>query len=82
MNFFQKIIINQIDNIPGVLNISDDIIGFSKTKADHGESFTIPSTLQKRAIAIACEGHQGLVKTKQLLCENVLFPKIDDYIKH
>ena len=34
----QKIITKQIRHIPGVLNISDDVIVFGKTQADHDES--------------------------------------------
>ena len=47
-----------------------------------GNRIIIPSVLRERAIAIAHEGHQGLVKTKQLLREKVWFPKIDQYVKH
>ena len=47
-----------------------------------GSHIIIPTALQERAVAIAHEGHQGLVKTKQLLCEKVRFPKIDEYVKH
>jgi len=36
---------------------------------------------RERAISIAHEGHQGLVKTKQLLREKVWFLKIDDRVK-
>ena len=32
---FQKIIQDQLRNVPGTLNISDDVIVFSKTQADH-----------------------------------------------
>ena len=38
----------------------------------------IPKRLQGKVIKIAHEGHQGLVKTKQLLRSRVWFPKIDD----
>ena len=46
-----------------------------------GNRIVIPKTLRERAISIAHEGHQGLVKTKKLLREKVWFPKIDDEIK-
>ena len=38
----------------------------------------LPTTLCQQAIEIAHEGHQGSVKTKQLLREKVCFPQIDD----
>ena len=47
----------------------------------HGSHIMIPNTLQNRAILIAHEGHQGLVKTKQLLREKVWFPGNDDSVK-
>ncbi|CAL9697210.1 unnamed protein product [Knipowitschia caucasica] len=37
----------------------------------------IPTTLQDRAIQLAHEGHQGIVKTKSLLRTKVWFPDID-----
>ena len=37
----------------------------------------IPKALQDRAISIAHKGHQGLVKTKQLLHDKIWFPRID-----
>jgi len=47
----------------------------------HGSCIIEPENLQERAILIAHEGHQGLVKMKQLLREKVWFPKIDDRVK-
>ena len=38
----------------------------------------MPGSLRERAIALAHEGHQGLVKTKKLLREKVWFPGIDE----
>jgi len=35
---FQKVISEQIRHIPGVLNISDDVIVFGKTQAEHDDS--------------------------------------------
>ena len=37
----------------------------------------IPTKLRHQVISLAHEGHQGLIKTKKLLCEKVWFPKID-----
>ena len=37
----------------------------------------VPTVLHEKAISLAYEGHQGLVKTKRLLRETVWFPGID-----
>ena len=41
----------------------------------------LPHALRQRALHIACEGHQGLTKTKQLLREKIWFPGIDGLTK-
>ena len=41
----------------------------------------VPQELRKRAVSIAHEGHQGIVKTKQLLRDKVWFPGIDNFVK-
>ena len=46
-----------------------------------GSRIVIPSSLRNRAISIAHEGHQGLVKTKQLIREKIWFPGIDKAVK-
>ena len=46
-----------------------------------GNHIVISKILQERAISITHNGHQGFVKTKQLLRENVWFPKINDKVK-
>lgn len=42
----------------------------------------MPISLQKRAIDFAHIGHQGIVKTKQLLRSKVWFPKIDILVEN
>ena len=42
-----------------------------------GNRIVIPDALQKRVIALAHEGHQGLLKTRSLLRSKVWFPKMD-----
>ena len=42
-----------------------------------GTRIVIPESLQRRAIQLAHEGHQGIVKTKMLLREKVWFANID-----
>ena len=65
---------------------------FSKIKAEltvneqdniilRGSRIVLPVSLRHRAIQIAHEGHQGLVKTKKLLREKVWFPGIDALAK-
>eukprot|EP00795_Rhopilema_esculentum_P015552 gene15552-6817_t len=46
-----------------------------------GSRIVLPKFLRHRAIAIAHEGHQGIVKTKQLLREKIWFPNIDKSVK-
>ena len=46
-----------------------------------GNRIVIPESLQKQAVALAHEGHMGLVKTKSLLREKVWFPNIDKLAK-
>lgn len=42
-----------------------------------GNRIVIPKSLQQTIMAVAHEGHQGVVKTKKLLREKVWFPDID-----
>ena len=65
---------------------SVDIIGYKNifselTLADgltmRGERIVVPEKLQKQIIQIAHEGHQGIVRTKQMLRVHVSFPGID-----
>ena len=46
-----------------------------------GHHLVIPSKLRKRMIDIAHHSHQGIVKTKQLIREKVLFPGIDKLVE-
>ncbi|XP_012940972.1 uncharacterized protein K02A2.6-like [Aplysia californica] len=47
-----------------------------------GTQIVIPRSLQQHVINIAHEGHQGIVKTKQLLREKVWFPHIDRQVEN
>lgn len=42
-----------------------------------GTRIVIPQRLQQRVVDLAHEGHQGIVKTKALLCDKVWFPGIN-----
>lgn len=46
-----------------------------------GERLVLPLSLQKEAVEIAHEGHQGIVRTKQLLREKVWFPYMDELVE-
>ena len=45
-----------------------------------GTRIIVPFQLRRQAISLAHEGHQGLVKTKQLLREKIWFPGIDEQV--
>lgn len=42
-----------------------------------GTRIVVPQVLRKRAVNLAHEGHQGIVKTKETLITKVWWPKID-----
>ena len=42
-----------------------------------GSLVVVPNALQRKFVKISHEGHQGIVKTKQLLCSAVWFPGKD-----
>ena len=46
-----------------------------------GSRIIMPEKLRERAVNIAHEGHQGIVKTKQLIREKIWFPGLDDEVK-
>ncbi|CAC5394863.1 unnamed protein product [Mytilus coruscus] len=47
----------------------------------HDNRIVIPKDLQMRVIDLAHEGHQGIIRTKQLLREKVYFPGIDKLVE-
>ena len=47
-----------------------------------GHRLILPQSLQKRAIDIAHQSHQGIVKTKQLIREKIWFPGIDKLVEN
>lgn len=46
-----------------------------------GSRIVIPASLQQSTLRLAHEGHQGIVKTKQLLREKVWWPGIDQAVE-
>ncbi|CAB4045358.1 Hypothetical predicted protein, partial [Paramuricea clavata] len=70
------------DDIHKYINVRDELT--INDEADivlRGSRIVIPHSLQHRAISIAHEGHQGLVKTKQLIREKIWFPGIDKAVR-
>ena len=47
-----------------------------------GHRLVIPDSLHRKVIDIAHQGHQGIVKTKQLIREKVWFPGIDHLVEN
>ena len=46
-----------------------------------GTRIVMPASLTSQAIALAHEGHQGVVKTKQLIRSKIWFPDIDQLVE-
>ena len=46
-----------------------------------GSRLILPQSLRKKAIELAHEGHQGIVKTKRLLREKIWFPNVDKTVE-
>ena len=47
-----------------------------------GSRIVVPASLQPTTLKLAHEGHQGIVRTKQLLREKVWWPGIDKDVEH
>ena len=62
--------LRQFKHVIGELSVKDGVVM-------RGSRIVIPTKLQKRVVEIAHEGHQGLVKTKQLLRSRIWFPDLD-----
>ena len=87
---------NQWDSISKITDVNIDLAElklFSKLKHEltlnetshvilRDTRLVMPSSLRQKAIGIAHEGHQGLVKTKRLLRTKIWFPQIDKMVKH
>ncbi|KAK9686082.1 Integrase zinc binding domain [Popillia japonica] len=69
-NAWEKPDIRQFKNVKDELTLGQSIIL-------RGHRIIIPTSLQQRTIKLAHLGHQGIVKTKQLLRSKVWFPNID-----
>jgi transposase InsO family protein len=75
----------KLDHLPELQlfkKVADDLtVNDESTIVLKGSRIVAPETLREKAVSIAHEGHQGLVKTKQLQKEKVWFPGIDKYVK-
>ena len=85
---------NKVDDLPTEYQEADqvELKSFRKVKDEltvsdqsdiilRNSQIVVPTALREKAISLAHEGHQGLVKTKQLLREKVWFPGIDKFVK-
>ena len=46
-----------------------------------GTKLVLPTTLREKSVTLAHSGHQGIVKTKQLIREKIWFPGIDKHVE-
>ncbi len=62
--------------------VKDDLtVNHDNSVILHGNHIVIPTSQQNRAMVLAHEGHQGIVKTKKLLREKVWFPEMEARVK-
>ena len=60
------------NNVRDELTLTDDNILL------RGKNVVIPASLIHQVVALAHQGHQGIVKTKELLRSKVWFPQMND----
>ena len=60
--------------------LKDELLVYSGVVL-RGNRIVVPSKLRERAVDLVHVGHQGIVKTKGLICEKVWFPGIDKMVK-
>ena len=71
-----------IADLKSFRNVKDELTVDSDSSIIlRGSRIVIPRNLREQALNIAHEGHQGLIKTKQLLREKIWFPSIDKIAK-
>ena len=71
--------VNGVDpsNLKIFANVRNELTSVDGNIVLRGNRIVIPDALQKLVIALAHEGHQGLVKTRSFLRSKVWFPKMD-----
>ena len=62
-------------------NIKDELTVTPQNTVLHASCIVVTESLQQKAIDIAHDTHEGLMKTKALLCEKIWFPGIDQLVK-
>ena len=77
---------NNCNDLKGVKQVANELSFDEKTGIIlRGHRILVPISLQDKIIDLAHVGHQGIVKTKQLLRETVWFPgldkKVEDIVK-
>jgi len=74
-NFNRSKCLNEYAQVFKELSISPDGLIM------RGDKLIIPEALQEQVVNLAHAGHQGLVKTKQLIRSKVWFPRIDTLVE-
>ena len=69
------------DSIKLYKHIKNELSVYQDNIVMRGSAIVVPASLQLRCAIIAHEGHQGVIKTKQLLRERVWFPKMNNLIE-
>ena len=69
------------DSVKAYKDFKDEFTITAQNIILRGSRIVIPESLRQRAIDLAHDTHQGLVKTKALLREKVWFPGIDRLVK-
>ncbi|XP_041471780.1 uncharacterized protein K02A2.6-like [Lytechinus variegatus] len=70
------------DEIASLKSVKDDLtVNATSDLVLRNNRIVVPMVLRERIVDIAHEGHQGVVKTKQLLREKVWFPGIDRIVE-
>ena len=59
-------------------NVRDELTVTNDNILLRGKNVVIPTSLINQVVALAHEGHQGIVKTKELLRSKVWFPQMND----
>ena len=61
-------------------NVRDELVVDDSFIMRGTDRLIVPVSLRPRVIDLAHEGHQGLVRTKQRLCELYWWPQMDNYV--
>ena len=59
-------------------NVRDELTVTDDNNLLRGKNVVIPASLINQVVELAHEGHQGIIKTKELLRSKVWFPQMND----